>query len=177
MNGLRADIDVAQLITLVAAIIAALTSVLAVLLTVLSERGSKRRDWSRAELAKTYSEIIRSSRLAEEILINWEGEEGTADESDPAAAPHYAWDDEGQAHLEDANRRITFALADLEMFAPRYVVEAAKSLHSHIWLAESYHRLAHLDKILEVDPVENRRISVAKAILGFVSAVRRDLGV
>lgn len=177
VNSTLPEFDIAQLITLIAASIAAVTSVVTALITILSDRGSKRRDWSRSELTKTYSKIIRASHLAVEVLTNWEGEEGSADENHPSEAPHYAWDEEGQGHLEEAHRTITFALAELEMFAPAYVVKAAKELHSHVWLAESYHRLAHTEQILEFGPVEKRRIAAHRASHAFIHAVRRDLGV
>jgi hypothetical protein len=177
MNDLLPELDVVQLITLIAASIAAITSVLTAFLAILSERGSKRREWARTELSKTYFEIIRAAHLAEEILSTWEGEEASAAEAEPAEVPHYAWDEKGQAHLEGGHRRITFALAEVEMVAPKYVVKAAQELHSQVWLAESYHRLAHTEEILEIGPVENRRLRVAKAIRDFIDAVRRDLGV
>jgi hypothetical protein len=157
--------------------IAPLAAIAAAFFSWYTARSSTRREWARSRLADAYVEIIRAAHVAEEILSNWEGEEGSADEQDPDNAPHYAWTEEDQKRLDWAQIQIAQKVAELEMFSPAYVVTAVQALQSSVWLAESYHRLAHELEIMETSPAGNRHARIAKDRHNFVDAVRIDLGV
>lgn len=99
------------------------------------------------------------------------------DEEAPSDAPHYCWTKQGQEQLDNLSAKVARLYAELEMFAPGYVVAAAYELSERMWFAANYHRLAHVEEILEHGTAEDRGRRVKTAIDDFVDAVRRDLGV
>lgn len=142
----------------------------------LSARATTRREWARSRLADTYAKLIRAAHLAEEVVGNLGGEELATDEEAPGSAPHYCWSEGDQAHLDKAHTEIAHALAEVQMFSPSYVVSAARDLDSAVWSAQSYHRLAHEEEILELGAADDRCVKITRAKLAFIDAVRRDLG-
>lgn len=171
------NVDTAQIVTIAVALVGAIASVLAAAFSAINARVSSRTDWARSRLADTYAEVIRAAHTLEEIVSNWGGEECALDEEHPDEAPHYRWTEEGQEQLSILSAKVARLHAELEMFAPSYVVATAYELSEHMWFAANYHRLAHVEEILEHGSAEDRGLRVKAAIHKFVDAVRRDLGV